>query len=749
MSERSATRPTRAEGIDVAFTVALGILGVVGFRTVFADAQELTVGVPAVLAGVAVGFTALKVRLPFLAGLAVTLVALFVLAGPIALRHRATAGFLPSPDASVALADAAITSWVDLLTSLPPAGRGGDHAAIPYLCGFLGAAATIALARHFRDRSFCVIPPTIVLVVSVLMGTKRPASLLLQGVVFAGVTIAWVSVRYQRERRINVATNSRSRLLAGAVLIGISAFGGTVIGPMLPGGGELDRYVLRQDVEPPFDPLTEPSPLAGYRNYSDQDRRTDEIVRVQGLPAGARIHIGIMDSYSGTEWRATGSGSVLAGEYLRVGAEIPADGLGLEQAVTVEMLRPHGVWVPLGGDVTGLAFRGDRAEQLDEEVRVSIETDAAAVPGGLRAGDQYRFTAEFTAPPSEDVLVETGLDGRYVGYAYDDPLQIPEVFVSRGADWVGEQPTEFAEVLAMAEGLIEEGAFSDGGPEANPPSPPGHSLRRLLDFIDTEQPFGNGEQFAAAMGLLAQSRDIPVRVAMGFVNRAGNDDITFRGEDIEAWVEVPVDGYGWVPIDVTPPEDKQPDPIRQPRSKTENPEPQPPPPTTVPPPTSIPNELEAEEPDPDEEKDDAAGIPAWAKFLVVAIGMPILLLVIPALVIIAIKRRRRRRRRRRGTPADQVAGSFSELVDGARDVGRFLPGRATRPELATAVGVTDAGTLASHADTAAFGPEESTEEDVEVAWATLVECERSLQSDLDRAQRLRSAVSVRSLRGQA
>src|SRR5690606_29049646 len=132
------------------------------------------------------------------------------------------------------------------------------------------------------------------------------------------------------------------------------------------------------------------------------------------------------------------------------------------------------------------------------------------------------------------------LDGRFRRTEGDPDL--PTEFISRASDWARDQPTSYAEMLAVAEGLQSDGAYSDGGPEANPVSPPGHSLRRLLDFISIEQPFGNGEQFAAAQGLMAQALGVPVRVVMGFVNEEGGDEVTFRGEDIEAWIEVPVDG---------------------------------------------------------------------------------------------------------------------------------------------------------------------------------------------------------------
>lgn len=738
-------RPSEVDLVDVAFAIVLSVLGVVGFRTVFAGAEELTVGGPAVLAGAVLGYVLVRLRVPLLPAAAVAVVVFFVLGGPLALRHRALAGLLPSPDAASGLADGVVNGWIRLLTTLPPAGSAGDLLAIPYLCGFTGGLLTVALARRYPTRAICVLPPVIVLAVSVLMGTKRPASLLLQGVAFAAVTIAWVAVRHHRHRAVNRVRLSRGRAVAATGLLALSAAGGVVVGPRLPGADPDDRFVLREEVEPPFDPLTEPSPLAGYRNYTDQDVREDDVLTVRGLPDGARLRIAAMDRYSGTEWEASGSGSVVAGEYLRVGAEIPAEGLGTPATVDVEVHEPHGVWVPLGGDVTSLRFQGERAATLDDEVRVSVETDTAAMPGRLEPGDRYRFTAEFVDLPEVDVLLATPLDARFSQGEGDD--DVPQELLSRAADWARNQPTPFAEMWAVAEGLRTEGAYTDGGPEANPVSPPGHSLRRLLDFIALEQPFGNGEQFAAAQGLMAQALGVPVRVVMGFVNESGEDEVTFRGEDIEAWVEVPVAGYGWVAIDGTPPEDQLPDPLKQPRSKTENPEPQPPPPTTVPPPTSIPEDLEPEEPEEEEDEDAGAGLPGWLVALMAVIALPALLLGLPLGAIVALKRRRRERRRTTGTATRRVAGSYDELLDLARDLGRPVPATATRRELAVVVGLPGAPSLATRADVAVFGPGDPTDDEVEAAWAELTSSTGAVRAEQGRWERFRTAVNPTSLRG--
>src|SRR5699024_11694880 len=142
--------------------------------------------------------------------------------------------------------------------------------------------------------------------------------------------------------------------------------GGILVGPHLPGSTR-ERYVLRDEVVPPFEPLTEPSPLAGYRNYTDEDRREDEILTVTGLPLGERIRIASMDRYNGLVWQVSGDGSDLAGEFRHVGTNLPTDLDGSPAELEIEVHRPHGVWMPLAGDVATITIPDGRAEQLADQ----------------------------------------------------------------------------------------------------------------------------------------------------------------------------------------------------------------------------------------------------------------------------------------------------------------------------------------------------------------------------------------------
>lgn len=87
---------------------------------------------------------------------------------------------------------------------------------------------------------------------------------------------------------------------------------------------------------------------------------------------------------------------------------------------------------------------------------------------------------------------------------------------------------------------------------------PGHSARDLADWLlDEDSPnyrTGYCEQFATAMAAMARSLGIPSRVVLGFTPGERMDDgrIVVRGKNAHAWVELWMNGQGWIRFDPTP-----------------------------------------------------------------------------------------------------------------------------------------------------------------------------------------------------
>jgi hypothetical protein len=79
-----------------------------------------------------------------------------------------------------------------------------------------------------------------------------------------------------------------------------------------------------------------------------------------------------------------------------------------------------------------------------------------------------------------------------------------------------------------------------------------------LETMLTETKTGFCQQFASLMAMMLRAIDIPARVALGFTNGTktmtsdGRDAWVVRMRDYHAWVEVPFQGYGWLPFDPTP-----------------------------------------------------------------------------------------------------------------------------------------------------------------------------------------------------
>ncbi len=336
------------------------------------------------------------------------------------------------------------------------------------------------------------------------------------------------------------------------MLITVALAIGVLVGPVVSGADANDHQAERDD-ETQFDPLSKPSALAGFRTYTDAGVRDDMILTVQGLPSGQRVRIAMMDDYDGLVWRGSGSGTALAGEYLPLDDDLPTDLDTGSVDVAFEVHKPQGVWLPLAGDVRNLVLDGPEATPLEDAVRVSAASDTAAIPSGVPAGAAYHAETAFTEVLGVEGLTDPAVDERFALPQRD--FDMPEQITSLAAEWAGSGSTPIEEVSAIADHLRTEGRYSDGGID----TPPGHDLSRMVDFLEAAHPIGNGEQFASALALMAEARGVPTRLVLGFVNHSDRSDLTFLGSGIEAWVEVPVDGVGWVPIDGTPSRDQVPE----------------------------------------------------------------------------------------------------------------------------------------------------------------------------------------------
>ncbi|MEM9514364.1 MAG: transglutaminase-like domain-containing protein [Actinomycetota bacterium] len=739
-------RPTNDDVVDLAFSIALVSLAVVGFSSTFSGGEEIWTGIPAVLVGVATGYVIYKARWSPLVGFLVVVVVFFIAGAPLAVGESATAGVIPNLDTTRELVDGLTGGWIRLLTSLPPAGGAGNLLTIPFVCGYGGGVITILLAR-LVTRPVCAIMPVVVLCIAVLMGTDVPASIVLQGVVFSAVTLGWVVVRGARTSAAVPHRLRTSWALSIVVMLVVVALAGSWLGPRLPGAEAEERFVLRTDVVPPFDPLLEPSPLAGFRRYTGTENEDAVVLNVTGLEPGVRLRLATMDLYDELVWKSSGDGSALGGTFVRVGTEIPDPIDGTPVSAEIEVVTPHGVWLPMIGDVTGIEFLDDNDNAV-EWLRFNLATESAVIATGVSAGDRYQVSG-VVAPATDPVeLARLGLDARF---RPPDPERIPAPIRALAAELAGSATTPYGQLSAMAEALRSEGAYSDGGEAAIVPTPPGHSIARLARFLEAQEWVGNGEQYAAALAVLANARGIPVRVVMGF--ESGDDDEqAIRGSDAVAWVEVPLAGVGWVPVDPTPPRTNLPNPEPEPRPRVVNPEPQPPPPTVPPPAAEAPEALTVEDPAPQEIADDEEPADTSGGFdvplLAVAIGLPLLFIVLPALVIIAWKTLRRSRRRSQGPAATRVSGAWTEVIDDGRDFGRDPELMLTRPEASAVLRVPAAAELGQRADSLVFGAEEPSDEDAAEVWELADDARRELRSQHGWFARVRARVSRASLRRQ-
>ena len=215
----------------------------------------------------------------------------FLLGGPLAVRTDLVGGVLPTWQTFIDLATWAVLGWKRWLTLLPPVDARGPVLALPWLAGLLGGAVTLGVARRWSIVPLTAVAPLLLLAGSIALGTLGVGRELRAGGRFrrrarrladrARPSLEATGAERlgqhgpPRDRRRARRPRRRGRATRGAVPTGYERRG--------------RREVVRTALVPPLDVSQFPSPLPGFRRYTEPNTAAlyDEVVlKVAGLPAG-------------------------------------------------------------------------------------------------------------------------------------------------------------------------------------------------------------------------------------------------------------------------------------------------------------------------------------------------------------------------------------------------------------------------------------------------------------------------------
>ncbi|GHD47321.1 transglutaminase domain-containing protein [Mycetocola manganoxydans] len=687
---------TLATWRDLAVITVLSAIGIWGFAPAFSDNGYLLAGLGGLIVGTGAAYLSHLLRLnAFFTGLGA--IALYFLFGSaLAMPGYALFAVLPSLTTLRGLALGAVFGWNDMLTLAAPVGAPDYITVLPYAAAWLvGLVSTVLVLRWLprKDRSagrlaLLLLGPLTLYLLSVLYGTGTPFLAAVRGIAFAILALLWLGWRrgtatnasLQQRRGINRTKLVGSAIVATAAIL-IAAVAGSILVP-----APESRFVLRDEVVPPFDPQDYPSPLSGFRKYT-KDLGDTELFSATGLSASDRIRLAVMDSYDGRLWDVSGAEQQTdgSGSFRLVGDELPAPNLidssaGRSVSITVEGYS--GVWLPVVGYPETITLPTEPTDTT-QDLRYNAETATTVITSGVDKGYGYSFTSSVQDEFSDEDL------GNVPVAAVELPLveRVPDVVAAKAAEYVGSAANPIDQLRAMEQAIKINGFLSHGLASDSVPSRAGHGADRIEELFTRNQMIGDEEQFAAAFALMARSLGYPARVVMGFApdDTKEGEPVTVTGDDVTAWVEVPFEKVGWVSFTPTPdekeiPQDQNPKPKTEPQPQVRQP------PRAEKPDDDLLTEVDINDSEDDEKNDDAFTVPLWVWVLAGAIGIPLLLYLVPLLIVAAIKRRRMRRRLDAPTADARAAGAWDELLDRYAEAGYLLPETGTRRMVAVNLG---------------------------------------------------------------
>jgi hypothetical protein len=490
----------------------------------------------------------------------------------------------------------------------------------------------------------------------------------------------------------------------------------------------------------------------------------------QDSPPGDRIYwrMETLDQFDGVGWRRSNSQTRVYSPATPIGdADHAYRGTTRSVLQRVFISRLGGTLLPTAGQPTAIHQIGDPDALNPQAIRFGRD-GALFHPVGISSDDQYQLESAYPVVEADLGALATGPDGnlspifasaaeageftatpaappggagrppdmdRFLDLPSNTPvrLQVTARQQTRGAT------TDFEKAWMLQHWFRDSGEFTYSQEVST-----GHGALVLEDWLTSpaSQNYRTGycEQFAAAMAVLGRLLDIPTRVVWGFTpgrmtTVGGVDVVEVRDVNAHAWVEVWIDGFGWVTFDPTPRGDVLPpsmtadfDPVRH-----------------LPPPEEGGGVIGPEEQDPtlddlppvfndsvDDPRTGTDSAPRW--WLIGAIGVALAATSIP--VAKTVRSRRRMRRARKG----DITAAWDELVDRLSDLGDPVSPSLTPVEWARSMGGGTMVPLARNYAAAVYGNKTPT-----VTEQDLTEVEWWIQNRYDGTQRLLAAFNPRSL----
>jgi hypothetical protein len=549
----SRRRPWGQSFIASAVVALIVCLASANLISVYGDPVLWVVtAIPAAALGALIGLVGVESRFRLWWQIVFVILAQFIIGPLIALNDTTIAHIVPTPTTLAQGFIQTFGSFKYVISVAPPLGSGqGALMALWTLNLWTALLATVFAISLNRGLTFIAVVPLMAnLAASALLGTAEGTARVACGVVIILLLTIWLSYRW--------GSFNPKRVLSAAIIAVIAtalAVGGTVLIPQ-------HRLTLRDRYNPPMDPHQYTSPLSGMRAYVKYHKK-DTLLSVKGLPAGTPVRLAVMDRFDGNVWNLSDSSDATdSSDYRKVGDQIATTEHGERYHATFTPRKGLDTqWLPLAGEVSSITYPGD-------DYYYNTGTHSAIVPEGTQNGRSYQVTGIITPTPSPSQI--NGAKAEHV--SQPAAKDVPDSAGKLATALTGKQSTAGKTAQSLAQTLKTKGWFSHGL-AGDYPSLPGHGNYRIDDMLGGSAMVGDSEQYASAMALMARELGLPSRVVLGFLPKDKDGEISkartsrgstadvktdFTGNDIAAWTEIDLKGYGWVAFYPTPKETKVP-----------------------------------------------------------------------------------------------------------------------------------------------------------------------------------------------